>query len=225
MSISIFDIIGPVAVGPSSSHTAGAVKIGNITRSIVGGNVDSAEITFYGSFAHTYLGHGTDRALLGGLLGLAVDDVEIRNARELARKAGLRYTIATSDDPRFHPNTVRIVARNGVRSANIRASSVGGGAISLDYMNGYIVGISCNLPTLIVPHRDLPGTIAAISHELASDNLNIAYMKLSRAKRGGSVVVVFEIDSAVPVDTRERIRNITGIDDIIYISPLHGNNI
>jgi len=99
-------------------------------------------------------------------------------------------------------------------------STVGGGVISLDYMNGYMVGISCNLPTLIVPHRDLPGTIAAISKELAADNLNIAYMKLSRAKRGGSVVVVFEIDSPVPEDTRERIRKITGIDDIIYIASL-----
>jgi len=220
MAISIFDIIGPITVGPSSSHTAGAVKIGNITRSIVGGNVEEADITFYGSFAHTYSGHGTDKALLGGLLGLSMDDPEIRNAADHALDRGLRYTISTSDDPRFHPNTVRIIAKNGIRSANIRASSVGGGVISLDYMNGYMVGISCNLPTLIVPHRDLPGTIAAISKELAADNLNIAYMKLSRAKRGGSVVVVFEIDSPVPEDTRERIRKITGIDDIIYIASL-----
>ena len=147
MSVSIFHVTGPVTIGPSSSHTAGAVRIGRVARKIAGGDISYAKITFYGSFAETYKGHGTDLAIIGGLLGLRMNDPNIKNSLTLAKERGLVYEFETASDPRYHPNTVRICAQGVDREVNIRASSIGGGSISLDCMNSYEMEISCTLPT------------------------------------------------------------------------------
>jgi len=217
MSISIFNVTGPVTIGPSSSHTAGAVRIGRVARKIAGGEIKHAHITFFGSFAETYKGHGTDLAIIGGLLGLQMNDPQIKNSLQLAKKRGLTYEFETASDPRYHPNTVRIRAEGDGRKINIRASSIGGGSISLDCMNHYELDISCTLPTIIVAHKDMPGIIAASSDILADHGINIAFMKLSRSRRGGDAVVVFEVDSEVSSQTIKQLNELPQVSEIIYV--------
>ena len=220
MSRSIFSITGPITIGPSSSHTAGAVRIGRVARNLAGGEIQKARITFYGSFAETYKGHGTDLAIIGGLLGLEMSDPNIKHSLQLAQKNGLQYEFVTASDPRYHPNTVRIEAESSGRSINIRASSIGGGAICLDCMNNYLMDISCTMPTLIVAHKDIPGLIAGASDILAKRGFNIAYMKLSRSRRGGDAVVVFEVDSDIDSDTIQALNQLPQVEEIIYIPKL-----
>lgn len=217
MSISIFNVTGPVTIGPSSSHTAGAVRIGRVARRIAGGEIKHAHITFYGSFAETYKGHGTDLAIIGGLLGMRMNDPNIKHSLSIAKERGLKYEIETASDPRYHPNTVRIQADGEQRSINIRASSVGGGSISLDCMNAYEMEIPCTLPTIIVAHKDMPGIIAASSDILADSGTNIAFMKLSRSRRGGDAVVVFEVDTEVSSHTLNLLKELPQVSEIIYV--------
>ncbi len=217
MSVSIFNITGPITIGPSSSHTAGAVRIGRVARRISGGAIKNARITFYGSFAETYQGHGTNLAIIGGLLGLEMSDPNIKHSMEIAEKSGLNYEIKTAFDPRYHPNTVRIEANGEGRNINIRASSIGGGAISLDCMNGYEMEISCTSPTLIIAHKDMPGLIASASDILAQKGYNIGSMKLSRSRRGGDAIVVFEVDTEVDELTFIRLNALAQVNEIIYI--------
>lgn len=216
---SIFDIIGPVTVGPSSSHTAGAIRIGQVARLLLGSDVCHAVITFYGSFADTWRGHGTDKAVVGGLMGLAMDDPLIRTSIAEAARLGLEFEIRTGEDGRFHPNTVAIEAEGegGSGRVRIRASSVGGGNIRLDAMDGYELGVSCAMPTLIVPHNDHPGVVAAITAALSAKGTNIASMMVSRARRGGSAVAVIETDGDVDVETRECIGELPGIEKVIHV--------
>ena len=214
---SIFDIIGPVTVGPSSSHTAGAIRIGQIARLLLGGEVRRADITLYGSFAETGKGHGTDRAIVGGLLGLKMASPLISNSLWEARRRGLSYAFYTAEESRFHPNTVVIEASGEKGSIKIRASSVGGGNIRLDAMGEYELGISCAQPTLVLPHTDHPGVVAAATTVLSQQGFNIAAMKVTRARRGGDAVAVIETDTEVLEETRKSIGAIPGVTDVIYI--------
>jgi L-serine dehydratase len=213
----IFDIVGPVTVGPSSSHTAGAIRIGQVARLLLTSEVHHAVITFYGSFADTWRGHGTDKAIVGGLLGLAMDDPMIRTSLAEAARRGLEFEIRTGEDSRFHPNTVAIEAESRSGHVRIRASSVGGGNIRLDAMDGYELGVSCALPTLILPHNDHPGVVAAVTAALSVKGYNIASMKVSRARRGGSAVAVIETDSDVDSKTRDAITGLPGIEKVIHV--------
>jgi L-serine dehydratase len=214
---SIFDIIGPVTVGPSSSHTAGAIRIGQVARLLLGIDVHRAVITFYGSFADTWKGHGTDKAVVGGLLGLPMDSPLIRTSLTEAAARELEYEIRMGEGGRFHPNTVAIEAEGEAGRVAIRASSVGGGNISLDAMDGYELGVSCAMPTLIVPHNDHPGVVAAVTAALSAGGYNIAAMKVSRARRGGSAVAVIETDEDVSTGTQTEIARMPGIDRVIHI--------
>lgn len=214
---SIFDIIGPVTVGPSSSHTAGAIRIGQVARLLLGGEVRRADITFYGSFAETGLGHGTDKAVVGGLLGLPMASPRIPLSLQEAEQRGLVYTIRSAEDSRYHPNTVTIVAAGDSGSIRIRASSVGGGNIRLDAMGDYELGVSCAQPTLVLPHNDHPGVVAAATAALSQQGYNIAAMKVSRARRGGDAVAVIETDGEIAAGTRQDIAAIPGIYNVIYI--------
>jgi L-serine dehydratase len=214
---SIFDIIGPVTVGPSSSHTAGAIRIGQITRLLLGGDVRRADITLYGSFAETGKGHGTDRAIVGGLLGLDMASPEIPESFQEARRRGLVYSLHAAEESRYHPNTVVVEAIGENSSVRIRASSVGGGNIRLDAMGDYELGISCDQPTLVLPHNDHPGVVAAVTTALSQQGFNIAAMKVARARRGGDAVAMIETDTEVPKETREIIAAIPGVTDVIYI--------
>lgn len=216
----VFDIIGPVTVGPSSSHTAGAIRIGRVAKLLLGQEARRAVITFYGSFADTWRGHGTGKAVLGGLLGLPMDSPLIRTSEEEAARRGLRYEIRTGENSRYHPNTVEIEADGESARVQIRAASTGGGSIRLDALDGFDLGVACELPTLILPHRDRPGVVAEASAALSGEGYNIAAMKVSRARRGGSAVAVIETDGEVDAKTRAALETMPGIDKVIYIPQL-----
>lgn len=217
----LFDIIGPVMIGPSSSHTAGAARIGRVTRMLLGEDVRFARILFHGSFAKTWEGHGADRAVIGGLLGLKVDDPCLRRSRELAQERGMEYTIGTVQLPSAHPNTV-IIEATGVSDKQVRvqAASVGGGSIRVQYLNGMEVGFSGERTTLIIQHRDAPGAIANVSRMLAEEKTNIATMRVFREKAGGRAVMALELDS-VPSDALlARLRAVEGFAGVTLLRSL-----
>ncbi len=218
MSIGMFDILGPITVGPSSSHTAGAVRIGLVCRALLGGEVKSADITFYGSFAETYKGHGTDKAVLGGLLGFATDNEKIRESLRLAQFRGMQYTFQTAEDARLHPNTVQIdgTGRNE-KTVNMQGISVGGGVIRITKLNGFAIDAGCALDTLVVFHKDAQGALAGIAHTLTAGGYNIGNLRLSRTRREGDVITVVETDTAVGAATVSALQGLQQVDDVIAI--------
>ena len=219
--INIFDMMGPVMVGPSSSHTAGAARIGNMGRTLLGEEVACADIGLHGSFAETGFGHGTDRALLAGLLGMKPDDLRIPNAYEEANRAGMAYSFRTVELRDAHPNTVLIDAV-GVSGAQIsvQAVSVGGGSIRVQYLNGLEVGFSGERTTLVIQHRDTPGAIAKVSRLLAAARLNIATMRVFRAEAGGRAVMALELDSVPDDSLVAALRNVPAIQSVTLLDRL-----
>lgn len=200
-TFSVFDIIGPRMTGPSSSHTAGAVRIAYIARRLIGEEINRVQFTLYGSFAETGRGHGTDKALIGGILGFAPDDERIRNAYEFAKEQGVAVDFVYSDEPVDHPNTVKIEAVDVKEHATeVVGRSIGGGNILITEINELGVELSGEYPTLIVRHLDEPGVIAEVSHVLAQLNVNIAFMKVFRHGRGRDAYMCIETDTPV---TRE----------------------
>ncbi len=198
-AISVFDVIGPNMIGPSSSHTAGAAAIALLTRKLMDGNIISADFTLYGSFAETYRGHGTDKALLGGILGYAPDDVRIRKSMEYAEQEGLHYQFAINREEKpAHPNTVEIELKNDAgRTLKVRGESVGGGKVRLVKINQIDVDFTGEYSSLIVSHVDHPGVIAYITKCLAEHQVNIAYMKLYREAKGQKAYTIVEADEKI----------------------------
>ena len=217
MSIGLFDILGPITIGPSSSHTAGAVRIGLVCRMLLDDDIKHARITFYGSFADTYHGHGTDKAVVGGLLGFFTDNEKIRESLRLAEFRGLSYEIFTAEDPRVHPNTVMIEARTKDKSVRIQGASVGGGAIRITEINGMAVQITFNEDTLILFHRDSPGVLASIAHILSSNGYNIGNLRLSRTRREGDVITVVETDVPVDQTTVSQLWSVESVSEAVVI--------
>ena len=195
----VFDIIGPIMVGPSSSHTAGAARIGRVARRLLNEDVVSARIGLYGSFAATAVGHGTDRALIAGLLDMDVSDLRLRDSFEIAKAQGLEYAFYPIELRDAHPNTVQLDVSGSTRTLSLRAASIGGGSIRVDELNSMPVNFSGNEHTLVIPHRDQPGVIAQVSGVLAYQAVNIATMQVSRERAGGEAVMVLEVD-AIPTD-------------------------
>nr|WP_326184665.1 L-serine ammonia-lyase, iron-sulfur-dependent subunit beta [uncultured Oscillibacter sp.] len=195
----VFDIIGPRMIGPSSSHTAGAVRLGGVACRLVGGDVVRATVTLYGSFSKTGRGHGTDRAIVGGLLGLAPDDDAVRTAMELAREQGRDIRVLFSDEEPDHPNTARIAAegRQGQRVEMVGAS-IGGGSIEVREINGMEVSFGCEYPTLLVFHRDLPGVVGTVTSALGRHGVNIAFMRVFRHAKREDACMVIETDGQIP---------------------------
>ena len=217
----LFDILGPVMIGPSSSHTAGAARIGRITRHLLGEEVASADIMLCGSFAATYRGHGTDRAILGGLMDMRVDDVRLRDSERLAAEAGLRYTFRTGDIPDAHPNTVCIRAEGTCgRQIAVTACSVGGGSIRVKEIDGLPLSFSGEKNTYIVWHQDKPGAVAIVTSTMALRGVNIASMSVSRVSRDGEAVMVIEVDASEPGNTPEAIGRLNGITRAVYLPKL-----
>lgn len=217
---SIFDIIGPVMVGPSSSHTAGAVRIGLAARSIFGEQAEEVNITLYGSFAHTYKGHGTDLALIAGLLGFSTESAEIRRAYEVAATKGMKVQIYTSDELTEHPNTVTICMRKDDRALCVTGISTGGGMIDITDIDGFDVHVSCEEPVILVFHQDRPGLIAAVSSVLADAQVNISQMEVSRKEKGEMALMLLATDVEIPQAAMERIEAIPDIGPIIFLSAL-----
>ena len=208
----LFDVLGPVMTGPSSSHTAGAVRIGLTARKLLGEPPAEAEILLHGSFAATGRGHGTDRALVAGLLGLQPDDEAIPRSFALAQKAGLRVRIGTVVLRGAHPNTalLRLAGASG-RRLEVMGSSIGGGRINICQIDGITTNFGADRDTLIVHNQDTPGHVAAVTGALSAHNINIATMQLYRSVAGGYSVMVLECDQPLPEDLVEHLRRQPGI--------------
>ena len=198
--ISIFDVIGPVMVGPSSSHTSGAATIAWMARQIFADTPVKATFTLYGSFADTYMGHGTDRALVGGVLGYRSDDVRIRNSFDHAKEEGLDFDFVIDRKTEVsHPNTVDILLEGSDgHTLMIRGESIGGGRVRIVRINTIDVEFTGEYSTLIIGHRDANGVAAYITGILSDHKVNIAFMKLFREEKGISAITVIESDEYIP---------------------------
>ena len=194
--VSLLDIIGPVMVGPSSSHTAGACRLGLIARALIGGTPDTAKIDLHGSFARTGTGHGTDRAIVGGLLGYQPDDVRLRESLEMADRAKIKITFEnTKLRGDHHPNTTRITVTRDSRSVVMIGSSIGAGRIVVTAIDGFPVDITGSYTTLVVVAQDQPGIVAKLATALADATVNVATMRVSRRQKGGDAIHIYELDS------------------------------
>lgn len=197
---SVFDIIGPVMVGPSSSHTAGAARIGKIVRSIFGELPERLEIHLYESFAKTYRGHGTDVALVAGVLGMNPDDERLVQAPQLAYDAGMEVSyVPHLDEQADHPNTARLVCRKGDKQMTITGISLGGGLIKVTELNGFEVSISMGMPTFVIVQQDVPGVIAHVTGILTDHQINVAQMTVTRTAKGDKAIMIIEVDTTQQV--------------------------
>ena len=220
-NLSAFDIIGPVMIGPSSSHTAGAVRIGNLAREIVENKIKDVKIYFHGSFKETYKGHGTDKAIIGGLLGLKTDNSKIKESFQLAEEEGFSFEFFPADLDNVHPNTVKleITDLNDLQTT-IVASSIGGGNIIVTELNGTKVKLKGEYYTLITFHNDQPGLIAKISEILQIYNLNIAEMEVLRKQKGSQATAIINLDQKVEEHILKLLRDIPGINNLKLVKPL-----
>lgn len=211
-------MIGPVMIGPSSSHTAGVVRVGRVARRLLGDRPDQAEIVFYNSFARTYEGHGSDRAIIAGLLDMKTDDKRIKDALVLAPEEGLNFRFkSVGNASTLHPNTIRLTLRRGDRTVELVGESRGGGLINIAEVNGFKADFSASLHTLVITAKDVKGSIAFISDVLAHDDCNIATMSVSRKGRHDLACLVIEMDSGLRSLTLDYLRSLTWIQEVIYI--------
>lgn len=217
----VFDIIGPIMIGPSSSHTAGAARIGRVVRQLLGEQPARVVISFYGSFAKTYQGHGTDKAVVGGLMDMAVDDARIRDSLSLAQAAGMDYRFENIELKEAHANTALIQAwtKNG-RHIEVQAASVGGGSIRVEKINGLHVNFTGEQNTLIITHRDEPGAIAHVTGVLADEQMNIATMQVFRRQAGGEAIMVIETDGLPKPETLSQLRTLAEISSVTLLKRL-----
>lgn len=216
--MNIFDIMGPVMVGPSSSHTAGAVKIGYISRRLLGEELASVKILLYGSFFTTGKGHGTRKALVAGLLGMKPDDIRIPEALEIAERDGIEVEFGEALLKEAHPNTAQLFL-TGVsgRTLEIIGQSLGGSRINIAEIDGIETNFSGDHPTLVVHNQDQPGHVSEVTSMLAHKSVNIATMQLYRASRGGEAVMVIECDQEVPIEGIEWLKKVEGVNKVTYL--------
>jgi len=215
---SVFDMIGPVMIGPSSSHTAGVVRIARAAVKLLGGSPDEAEITFYNSFARTYEGHGSDRAIIAGLLDFKTDDKRIKDALTLATEQGLSYRFKSiGNASTMHPNTIKLSLRKGDKKIEVLGESRGGGLINIAEVNGFKADFSANLHTLIITANDVKGSVAFIANVLAHDDCNIATMSVSRRGKNDVACLVIEMDSGIKPVTLSYLQSLSWVKEIIYI--------
>jgi len=215
---SIFDMIGPVMIGPSSSHTAGVVRIARAAIRVLGGKPDEASITFYNSFARTYEGHGSDRAILGGLMDFTTDDPRIKNALELAQLQNLKFNFKSiANSSVHHPNTIKLNLKKEEKSIEIIGESLGGGVINIAEVDGFVANFSAQSHTLIIKADDISGAIAFISSVIAQEKSNIATMSVSRKGKNDLACHVIEMDSEIREITIKYLRSLPWINELIYI--------
>lgn len=213
---SVFDIIGPVMIGPSSSHTAGAARIGKVVRSIFGQQPDSVDIYLYESFAKTYRGHGTDIALVGGLLGMEPDDEQLANSLEIAYEQGMEVCFIPKSEKADHPNSVKIVVSSGDRKLSVTGISIGGGNIQISELNGFKLSLSMGTPTFIVVHQDVPGMIAKVTNILSASDINISTMTVTRESKVEKAIMIIEVDQAEVGDIVMQLAEIPHIYSVNY---------
>ncbi|HOO34403.1 MAG TPA: L-serine ammonia-lyase, iron-sulfur-dependent subunit beta [Thermotogota bacterium] len=217
---SVFDILGPVMIGPSSSHTAGAARIGKMARNIAGPDFDKVEFHLHGSFAKTYKGHGTDRALVAGVMGMEPHDLRLSRSLEIAEENGITIEFYEIDLGAVHPNTVKVIVfgRKGDQT-EIIASSVGGGNIVVSSINGYSIKVRGEYPAIVIMHQDKPGVISEVSSLLSRNGINVAKMRVSRKEKGHSASMVIETDEVISDSLRRRLLKIDNINTVRVINP------
>ena len=217
--ISVFDVMGPNMIGPSSSHTAGAARIGFLAQKMINGPLKEVKFTLYGSFARTYKGHGTDRALLGGIMGFSTDDMRIRNSFEIAKQKGLSFSFIPNEiETDVHPNTVDIHMINEKnQEMTVRGESLGGGKVRIVQINHVQVDFSGEYSAVIVTHQDKPGVAAYITKCLSDRGVNIAFMRLFRESKGEIAYTIVESDGRLPEDIGATIRQNQHIHEVMIV--------
>lgn len=219
--VSVFDVLGPNMIGPSSSHTAGAAVIAFLAHKMITPPLKKVDFTLYGSFAKTYHGHGTDRALLGGMMGFNTDDIRIRNSFQIAAERGLAYSFTPCEsETDIHPNTVDIRMENARGQVMaVRGESLGGGKVRISRINGVSVDFTGDYSTVIVVQQDKPGVVAHITKVLSDSNVNIAFMRLFRESKGNTAYTIVESDGRFPEGIAEPLRNNPNVHDVMIIEP------
>lgn len=223
-NIGIFDVLGPIMIGPSSSHTAGAARLGKIAKTIVNKPIKNVTFLLHGSFKETYKGHGTDRALVAGILGMMPDDSRLRDSLSLAEKEGLGVNFLPADLGQVHPNTVKFLITDcDDINWEVLGSSIGGGLVEIYEINGNKVKITGEYPTIITCHDDIPGTVSKVSTLFYNNDINIAHMTLVRSQKGKDATMTFEVDSNVSEELITELKAVEGVNHVILINSLGGN--
>ena len=218
---SAFDIIGPIMIGPSSSHTAGAARLAKVAATIAGSKIIRVEFLLHGSFSETYKGHGTDKALVAGILNMEPWDENLKNSFEIAAEKKIEIIFTPADLGDVHPNTFKfIITKDDGSVTMVSGSSIGGGNIFIFDIDGQAVEFMGGRPTLLTHHRDLPGVISKISSVLYEENINIANMRVYRNEKGKMATMALETDSMITKEAMERIRKIGEIDSVKFINPI-----
>ncbi|RRN71866.1 L-serine ammonia-lyase, iron-sulfur-dependent, subunit beta [Peribacillus simplex] len=212
---SAFDIIGPVMIGPSSSHTAGAARIGRVARTLFGKQPKKAIISLYGSFAKTYRGHGTDVAVVGGILDFDTDDERIPTSLTIAEEAGMEVTFTIEDTVMDHPNTVKIRLFDEDKEIELVGISIGGGTIEITELNTFKLKLSGENPAILVVHNDVFGIISSVSTVLANHEINIGHMEVSRKEKGQMALMVIEVDQKIKGDIMKEIEELENVSQVI----------
>lgn len=223
-NMGIFDVLGPIMIGPSSSHTAGAARLGKIAKTIVDKPIKEVTFLLHGSFKETYKGHGTDRALVAGILGMLPNDWRLRDSIALAEEQGISLKFLPCDLGQAHPNTVKFLIKD-IEDVQweITGSSIGGGLVEINEINGNRVKITGQNPTIITSHDDIPGTVSKISTLLYNNGINIASMNLMRSQKGKDASMTVEIDHIASEEVIKDIVSIAGVNRVIVINSLGGN--
>ncbi|WP_246940052.1 L-serine ammonia-lyase, iron-sulfur-dependent subunit beta [Bacillus pinisoli] len=214
---SVFDIIGPIMIGPSSSHTAGAARIGRVARTLFGREPKWINVSFYGSFAKTYKGHGTDVAIIGGILDFDTFDERIISSIEIAEKAGITIHFREEEAVTDHPNTARVHIGDENGEFELVGISIGGGKIEITELNGFTLKLSGSNPAILVVHNDRYGTIAGVSNVLAKHEINIGHMDVSRKEKGRLALMTIEVDQQID---EKIIEELTTLPNIINVTKI-----
>lgn len=222
-NIGIFDVLGPIMIGPSSSHTAGAARLGKISGTIVNKPIKEVSFLLHGSFRETYKGHGTDRALVAGILGFLPDDPNLKDSISIANEKGIIIRFLPADLGQVHPNTVKFLIKDiDDIEWEVLGSSIGGGLVEIHEINGKKVKITGEYPTIITCHDDVPGTVSKISTLFYENKINIAFMSLSRNQKGKDATMTLEVDTNISDEIINEIKSINGVNRVIVINSLGG---
>ncbi len=217
----VFDILGPIMIGPSSSHTAGAARLAKVAGIIAGGKITKVSFLLHGSFAQTYKGHGTDKALVAGILNMDPWDENLKSSFNIAEEKGIEIIFAETDLGDVHPNTVKFIITKADGSiTEVMGSSIGGGNITVINIDGQVVEFTGERPTILTSHKDLPGVISKISSILYEENINIANMRVFRSQKGKMQTMALETDSLISESLMNKIKNIKEIENVKFINPL-----
>ena len=222
-NIGIFDVLGPIMIGPSSSHTAGAARLGKIAGTIVNKPIKEVSFLLHGSFRETYKGHGTDRALVAGILGFLPDDPNLKDSISIANEKGIIIRFLPADLGQVHPNTVKFLIKDiDDIEWEVLGTSIGGGLVEIHEINGKKVKITGEYPTIITCHDDVPGTVSKISTLFYENKINIAFMSLSRNQKGKDATMTLEVDTNISDEIINEIKSINGVNRVIVINSLGG---